>query len=427
LNPFLSGAPVSAKITTDAFWNIGSTFFFGASGYAIVGLISAIHGAEGLGLFTLTSAVYFLASQFAAGGVHLSILKQAVSPKEEGPETRKILTAGMLAAAGTGLLTVLAVGMGRGVLGGIFHNTELKTSLLYVLPGLFFFSINKTIIAFLNARRRMIAYAITQAARGLLLLSWLILFLALAWEKQRLPLMFSLTEALLFPFLVIATRRSIGRIGAREVASGMKRHLRFGIQALPGNALIEINSRVDVLALGIFTSEKMVGIYSLASTIIEGFDQISVALRTTVNPLLAHDQARGNPVELRKMILRGRNLVYRGMVPIGLGLIVLFPIFTRLLHLKPEFRLAYPALAILMAGHLIGVGYRPFLMILNQAGLPKRQSQLFLAFVLTNVFLNILLIPFLGMWGAALGTSLASASVVIYLRVFVKKAIGIRI
>jgi O-antigen/teichoic acid export membrane protein len=52
------------------------------------------------------------------------------------------------------------------------------------------------------------------------------------------------------------------------------------------NVLLQMNTRIDVLVLGLFWSDHIVGIYSFAATLAEGVYQLLVVLRTNYNPML---------------------------------------------------------------------------------------------------------------------------------------------
>ena len=73
----------------------------------------------------------------------------------------------------------------------------------------------------------------------------------------------------------------------------------------------------------------------------------------------------------------------------------------------------------------ISAGYQPFLMIFNQFGMPLKQTYFILFIFISNVVFNLLLVPFLGIFGAALGTGFAMITQVFYQRYLVKKHLQI--
>jgi len=80
-----------------------------------------------------------------------------------------------------------------------------------------------------------------------------------------------------------------------------------------------------------------------------------------------------------------------------------------------------------MSGILLSFGYLPLQMMLNQVGAPGYQT-LFIALIFaTNVVLNLVLIPMIGMLGAAIATSVSFSSQVLYLKMLVRRVVGINI
>jgi len=75
----------------------------------------------------------------------------------------------------------------------------------------------------------------------------------------------------------------------------------------------------------------------------------------------------------------------------------------------------------------LGVGYLPFQMLLNQVGSPGYQTLFFASIFVTNVALNMLMIPIIGMLGAAIATSVSVSVQVLYLKVLVRRVVGINI
>src|SRR4030095_6718684 len=73
------------------------------------------------------------------------------------------------------------------------------------------------------------------------------------------------------------------RTGFKGDARWVVRHLSFGWHALPGNLITELNTRIDVLVLAVFVSDRIVGVYSFVAMLAEGVFQIGVVVRAVVN------------------------------------------------------------------------------------------------------------------------------------------------
>ena len=66
----------------------------------------------------------------------------------------------------------------------------------------------------------------------------------------------------------------------------IKKHFLFGIKSTFNGVLVEINSRVDILMIGIFLADNDVGIYSISALFAEGFLEIFIVIQKHINQIL---------------------------------------------------------------------------------------------------------------------------------------------
>jgi O-antigen/teichoic acid export membrane protein len=315
---------------------------------------------------------------------------------------------------------------GVGLVAKVLDSKAVGVGLVYVLPGLFLFAINKVGLARVNAHRHMRAFAVFQAGRFVLYLGVLAAMIVLKTDGDVLPVMFSVGEAILFVGVMAYIALALPSGPLKDVGGWCRRHLSFGSRAAGGNVLLDMNTRVDVLILGLFVSDARVGIYSFAAILADGFNQLSVVLRTNANPILAQTFAQGGGIALAERVRRGVCLAYRFLVPIGLLALACFPVLF-LVGVDRMFLESWWLLAMLMAGSLLAAGYLPFQMILGQTGHPGAQTCVIAILFLTNVVLNVALIPWLGAAGAAAATAIALGTHVLCLKAFVHRVLDIRI
>ena len=203
--------------------------------------------------------------------------------------------------------------------------------------------------------------------------------------------------------------------------------MRFGSKSLPGGTATEMNSRIDVLMLGIFCSDKIVGVYSLAAMLAEGFDQIPSIFRVNYNPLLTKFVVQKRLGEIRSLI-RGFLMKW---IPfaliIGFLAILVFPLLVKIIASGPEFSQAWVIFAILMIGIIIRSGYSVFWELPVQSGYPGYQTILIGVVALSNILLNYVFIQWWGIYGAAIATTISFVLSVFYLKLVVRKLLDIKI
>jgi len=403
----LSGGRLG-RFQQDVAWNITSFAVIGLCGIVMNVLIGVFYGRAALGVFNQVFAVYIFFSQFAALGIHYSVLKRVAEHMDDRNASSAII-AGALAptflvsAAATAVLF-----LARHYIGGLLESPEVGVGIAYAAVGMFLFAVNKALLAAINGLRWMRSFAVLQALRPICMLGALVAACYLRLSVGALPVVLSVAEGVIFlAAAALLLGRGYLRGGLARTPVWTRRHLRFGIRSFGSGVLTELNTRVDVLMLGYFKDDAMVGVYSFAAILAEGVFQILVVLRNNYNPLLAQSLKARDYEGLSQLIRRGKRLTYLAMLLIGLAAVLLYPLGLQLIGQQAKFMSAWPLFGILIAGIVITSGYMPFSFILLQAGRPATHTLLALGVVAFNIAANAVLIPLLAAYGAALATALA--------------------
>jgi O-antigen/teichoic acid export membrane protein len=169
-----------------------------------------------------------------------------------------------------------------------------------------------------------------------------------------------------------------------------------------------------------------VGIYSFASMVVEGYNQLSQVLRNNLNPILAREYAVGGAENLVKVIARWKKLAILAVMPVGVVAVAAFPL-VMLFKPDPLVMQGWGLFAILMLGSIISQPYQMLVMILNQTGFPGWQTILIVIIFSTCVGLNFALSPVWGMFGAAVATCIAYVMQIVYIRSFTRGLLKISI
>ncbi|MGH1396418.1 MAG: polysaccharide biosynthesis C-terminal domain-containing protein, partial [Trichormus sp.] len=135
----------------------------------------------------------------------------------------------------------------------------------------------------------------------------------------------------------------------------------------------------------------------------------------------------GEYAKLKHNIFKVVQFTYYIMLATSLIAYLLFPLFIQIFIDNPIFNNSYLPFSILLLGLLISSGYLPLDMFLIQAGFPGYQTFIKVIILLSNIILNSIFIPSLGIVGAAIATSLSFVFSVFLLKTIVKKKIGITI
>jgi len=288
----------------------------------------------------------------------------------------------------------------------------------YALP---LFLINKTAHGILNAHRRMRLIAGVRIMRGGIILLY---FLSAAISKASfvtIPYGFILAELLIVVLVLTACFRT--HRFAKPSVRRAKGLISFGWRAALSNVIGDINSRLDILVIGIFWNASIVGIYSVAAAVAKGLWLIPGAIQNVTNPLIVQLYSSGEKEKLHRTMDVLFRLGTSLFIMIGLAIII---------YIKPLIGLCYPGqLDILGAAVplyflLPGVAIFCGVTMLGSApstsiGRPENALKTSFAVFGVNLLMNFALVPFFASVGAASATTVSLLVALIYFSYLCRK------
>ncbi len=418
------------RFSRDVVWNTGSLAVLSISGITITIVILACRGPLALGIFNQVFAFYIIISQIIVGGLQFSVLKHCSYNQEDLDECAAIASSALLLVAFIGITTCTILYGVSDLIGRIFDSPAVALGLTFAIPGLALFALNKVLLMVLNGLRNMRAFAVFQGLRYIFILIGVISIMMLGYPESHLPLSLSIAELALFVALIFYINKNLFHIRL-SISPGkqvwFRRHISFGGRGFLSGILTEMNTRVDVLMLGYFMTDTIVGVYSFASTLAEGFAQIPHVIRQNVDPIIGECFLEGNRKRLGEITKKIRHIFYPFMFVAGCALVAIFPIIMWLVSSTGENRHSWGILAILVSGIVVASGYRPFIGMLMQGDRPGTYSLLLTGSVIGNMILNAFLIPALGMYGAALATASVYVIEILALIVLVRHLFGVKL
>jgi O-antigen/teichoic acid export membrane protein len=195
--------------------------------------------------------------------------------------------------------------------------------------------------------------------------------------------------------------------------------LYFSIPLLAVTMLISILSWTDTLMLGYFKSPDVVGLYSAAQPLASLVPLVLYALGFLYTPLLCDLYARNKFEELEKSYAISTKWCFISSLPI-FYLLFLFPEHILKLLYGANYAAAASALQIIVMGRFVNIITGPNYNTLIALGKSKSIMTNFLISGSTSIILNIILIPELGLVGAAIssGSALALSSILLSINLY---------
>jgi len=394
---------LNSKHSGDIILNMISMVFVGISGLLYTSIIALYYTPAVLGLFNTTYAYYIVFSQVSAFGIHFSVLKYTSEYAQNQEMIKKIFSTSIVGTLLASISFSIILFVAFRII-ALYYPGEILTALNLILPALIFFSLNKVLLNYLNGLMEMKKFAFYYSFRYVLLILSIIILTVLRADGLYLSVSFFLSEFLMFVVMIIhlATKKLVHWSFDR---SWLQKHFKFGSCIFLGNLVLDLNTRVDVIILGFFTDQAVVGIYSFALVFAEGFYQILMVLRRNINPRITR-YYKDDPLNLEKL----KNNISKKLkifVPILCGLVFLaFYVLCILLN-RDSYLLGIVPLLFLAISISINSFSIVFGNTMSQTGFPTQETMINLYTILANIAGNFLLIPFWGMVGAAISTSVS--------------------
>lgn len=174
-------------------------------------------------------------------------------------------------------------------------------------------------------------------------------------------------------------------------------------------SLYAINERVGFIMLGAIRGAEDVGIYAVVFRGVELIKFLLLAVATILAPHVAGLYTSGNTIRLEGLLRKSSLISLLISLPIALALVIFGEWFLSLFG--PDFVRGETALAILVAAQVFSAATGPVSMLLVMTG---HQGDVLMAMgisAISNIALNAVLIPKLGLEGAAIA---ALSSLVIW-------------
>jgi stage V sporulation protein B len=362
-----------------------------------------------------------------AGGLQYSVLRAVAEAADDRGRIAAAVVGALVPAIAIAILSTLGFVLLAPAIGELLDSSEVAIGMRWAAPGLFCFAINKVLLGVVNGLRRMRAFAVYQSLRYLLIAVGLGVAAALDATAAELPLLWTVTEGVLLVVLVIELVATVSLSRSAGWAPWMKKHVNYGLRGVTSTLAYELNSKLDVWLLGVVMSDERVGIYSLASVLAEGVIQLAVVVQNNLNPMIAKALAAGQLDEVHALVARTRRWFVPGLAGICVISAVCYPFVIPVLIGDASFADGAPSFAILVGGIALSAPWLAFNQVLLMASRPGWHTVFVLLVVGLNFAGNVLLIPRMGMEGAATATAVTLLLSVILLVRIARTRAGVRL
>lgn len=393
------------KFAFDVGWVFISQIITLATGFLLSVILSRFLGASPLGLYTMTLTIYTIASLVGGIGIPAAIVKYAAEFKEDKEKLNMFVSCGVVNSVVFGAIIGSVLFALSGVLASAFNMPELTDLIKIIAFSIPFLVVNNTLLGLLNGLREMKSYSFRTVIRSVLLIGFTILLIHIGLGIRGAVLALLLSEVGTL-FLLIYISRNFLNFVIQNYVETTKEVVKFGSQLFLASAIYMVNTYTDTLLVGYFLTDKDVGLYAIAIALSRGFLVIPGSMSAVTYPAISEYNSKGSHEAIGDLINKSMKYSLIALSILGI-LIVFFSKDIILLLLKPEFLPAITPIAILILGMIFFGSMSSIGSAFSAVGRPDIPFKTNMFTAVVNLSLDIILIPNLGITGAAIGTAMS--------------------
>ncbi len=426
LQPRLADAPTFRQqmghISRHSAVFFAGTIFTAAAGYLFKIYLARVLGAEALGIYALGMTIVGLLGIFNALGLPYSAVRFVAA---YGATGKFDLLRGFLVRSTALLLFFNLVLGGALLLVGpwvavhIYHTPALNRYLglfaLIMIFGALTGFLGQVLTGYRDvARRTVITSFIGNPLTMLFTLGLVAAGLGL-WGYIFAQAASAFVVIVLLVFAVWKLTPRAARAFSGGLASIEKDVISFSAVAFGMDSLGFVMSQADKILIGFYLNARELGIYAMAAALVAFVPTVLQSVNQIFSPTIADLHAREQRELLGRLFQTLTKWILGLTLPLGCVIIVFARELMRIFG--PEFEAGWPILIIGTLGQLINCGVGSVGYLLLMSGQQRRLIRIQAVMAVVMVGMSLMLIPRLGLTGAALGAAITNAvSNVWYLR-----------
>lgn len=185
----------------------------------------------------------------------------------------------------------------------------------------------------------------------------------------------------------------------------LRQWFEIALPMLLAYGLVIVLSYTDTILIGIFLGSDMAGVYALSSRFAAAVSLPMAFLGGALGPVVAEMIARKDLSTLQSRIRSTTRLGLSLGLPVALVLLVGGGFMLEIIG--EGYAIGVTAMQVLVVAQVVNIIVGPVGLVLLMSGEQRRVGRIFAITAVFNLLLNIVLIPVLGIVGAAIATALA--------------------
>jgi O-antigen/teichoic acid export membrane protein len=389
--------------------------------------LARYYGAADLGLYTLSFTAYSFGLVLSGFGFGAGLTKYVAEKRQNPDEVKLLTTSGIIVSLLTGCLTGIILYFASPYIANHFFKMPELTILFRIVSLSFpFIALEKAILGLLNGIRWMRFYAFINIAQNILVIILTVSLTLSGLDIKYAVFSFVLPIILVSIFSLYYVRKYISIPNLKTGASAMKLLVPFGFYVSLSASLGYIQTYANTTLLGYFMTRADVGIFGVATTLMQLMWLPSQAIQMITTPMIASYWGTNEIEKIEYLVNKCMKWA------------ALYAVFAAFLMgflsqdiLKLLFGLEYlPAsfpLQIMLSGSVLSAMLNSVGGALSSTAFVKKIFMITGIAVILNIILNTIFIDFFGLVGAATATSISMIISSVMQFYFIQRLIKIKI
>ena len=377
-------------------------------------VLARILGAGGIGEVILALTILNVAALIAAFGMQGAMVRFVpyYSERGEAAKLKGIIYHSLKLCLFLSLIiTVLVLFFSRFIANNIFHSPELSGLLLIVALALPVNVINDVIVGILKGHKDTFKALLPPSIISPFFRIAIFLLLSLQGISSLHAMTAFISGEVLAMFVALSfLLKKMTKDKPVYDRSEYKKVLDLSSTMFFSGVSAFLFTQSDLWIIGIFATTESVGIYGVVSRLVSLIGFSLGAFSAIIPPIMSAVYASGDRNELRRIVSESTRWSLSMAVPIILILVLEGKLILKYAY-GEKFMDGYIALVILTIGQLINVGVGLTGWLLQMTGEHKAFMKINILGGILNVILNISLVPYFGIVGAAVASAFCLAMV----------------
>ena len=363
-------------------------------------------GAGDLGLYRMAFTLYGITLLFADLGVPSAIIKYVSELNDDFKEVNRIISTSLFISLFFGFIFFILFFSCAKFIGIFFKMDELSGLVKIISFALTFSIIEKNLYATLSGFRKMKKRAKISIFRNIVQLLCIGTFIFLGYGISYVTLSILISSIVACSCLFWTLRNHFVLISPFVLLSQSKKLISFGIKTVVANAMNLINYQADTLMIGYFLTKSDVGFYTISITFAKLLWVIPSSIQKVTFPMISEYYGKKMDDEINKTVLNIMKYTTCIVILLGVIIIVFSKTVITLIYGESFIRSIYP-LHILIMGTMVYGTIKSVNTIFASIGKVNLFARVPTISAIFNIILNFLLIPYYGIYGAAIATTVS--------------------